>query len=192
MVVDTNGRLAFANSSAMELLSEGRVLKTGVGGFLAASTFKQTQEFRGLISSATMGDSIDSSSSGGFIKLTAHDGQSLLAMVAPLQHGVQQRMGLVNVWSSLDKYAVIFLADPNSRVRLPTEILIMQYNLTKTEAELALHVHEGGTLANYCDKNFVTLNTARTQLKAVFQKTGATRQGGLVALLNRFAVFSER
>lgn len=124
--------------------------------------------------------------------LTNREGQPMVALVTRLESGIRKQMGLVKSWAALNRYAAIFFADPNSRVRLPSELLILQYQLTKTEADLSLHLYEGGTLASYCDTHFVTLNTARTQLKAIFRKTGVKRQGELVAVLNRLMVFAER
>lgn len=192
MVVNTNGQLVYANSSAMSLLSAGSVLRVGMGGLLVASTPGQTQELRTLISASTNGDSIESASAGGFVMLTNREGQSMVALVTRLESGIRKRMGLVKSPTALNRYAAIFFADPNSRVRLPSELLILQYQLTKKEAELTLHLYEGGTLASYCETQFVTLNTARTQLKAIFRKTGVKRQGELVAVLNRLMVFAER
>lgn len=192
MVVDTNGRLAYANSNAMSLLSEGSVLRTGVGGLLVASTPDQTRELRKLISNSTDGDSIETTSAGGFVMFTNHEGHQMVALVTRLEGGIRKQMGLVNNSIPQNRYAAIFFADPSSRVRLPSELLILQYQLTKTEADLALHLYEGGTLASYCETHFVTLNTARTQLKAIFRKTGVRRQGELVAVLNRLRVFAER
>jgi len=191
IVVDTRGSVKFANSNAMDILSEGTVLKAGMGGFITASTFSQTQEIRGLITSSTRGDLTGAASSGGFMMLKTYDGNQMAAMVAPLARGIQKQMGLVEAWSMQKRYAVIFLADPSSQTHLPSELLVMQYKLTKTEATLALHINAGGTLADYCDIKCVTLNTARTQLKSIFHKTGVTRQGELVALLNRMTVFAE-
>lgn len=191
IVVDAIGRVKFANSSAMDVLSEGKVLKTGASDYIQTSTYNQTQELLGLITSSTCGDTIDASSSGGYMMLNTHNGKQMLAMIAPLGRGFQKQMGLVEAWSLQKKYAVIFLTDPNLQVRLPSELLMMQFGLTKTEAALAVHIHAGGAIADYCDIRYVTLNTARTQLKTIFHKTGVTRQGELVALLNRMTAFAE-
>ena len=42
----------------------------------------------------------------------------------------------------------------------------------------------GQSLEEYASAANVTLNTVRSQLKALFQKTGTKRQAELVALLN--------
>lgn len=192
IVVDANRKVIFTNSSASAMLSEFGVLRTGAGGSLMASTLDQTRELNNLISSASRDDHIGAGSSGGFMMLRSREGKQVAVMVSPLHRGLQKRMGLAETWSSQKKYAVIFMADPESAIRLPTELLILQYGLTKTEAELALHLHSGGTLSSYCDMKFVTMNTARSQLKSIFRKTGVVHQGGLVALLNRMTVLGER
>ena len=57
------------------------------------------------------------------------------------------------------------------------------YGLTAAEAALALALAAGGSLAEHAERRAVSIHTVRNQLRAVFQKTGTSRQGELVALL---------
>jgi DNA-binding CsgD family transcriptional regulator/PAS domain-containing protein len=57
------------------------------------------------------------------------------------------------------------------------------YGLTPAEARLAAELVGGASLAEAAAKAGIAYQTARTQLKAVFAKTGAHRQAELVALL---------
>lgn len=63
------------------------------------------------------------------------------------------------------------------------ENLIEMYHLTRSEARLALALGEGHTLAEAAAKLGVTVQTARTYSKRVFQKTGTRRQAELVRTL---------
>jgi DNA-binding CsgD family transcriptional regulator len=56
------------------------------------------------------------------------------------------------------------------------------YRLSRAEARLALHIVEGGDIASYAKSVGVRVGTARSQLKAVFAKTGVSRQAELVRL----------
>jgi DNA-binding CsgD family transcriptional regulator len=57
------------------------------------------------------------------------------------------------------------------------------FGLTPTEARLAAMLAKGASLEDFAVSRGVTINAARFLLKGVFAKTGASRQGELVALL---------
>jgi DNA-binding CsgD family transcriptional regulator len=57
------------------------------------------------------------------------------------------------------------------------------YDLTPTEANVAIAVTEGSTLRDIAARRRVVVETVRTQIKSVFEKTGVTRQSQLAALL---------
>jgi DNA-binding CsgD family transcriptional regulator len=59
------------------------------------------------------------------------------------------------------------------------------YGLTPTEANLALHIIDGGSVSSYAAAAGVTPGTARVQLKSVFAKLGISRQTELVKLGQR-------
>ena len=59
------------------------------------------------------------------------------------------------------------------------------WRLTATEARLAMHLADGGSIAGYAEIFQVTEGTVRSQLKAIFAKTGVNRQAALAALIPR-------
>jgi DNA-binding CsgD family transcriptional regulator len=66
------------------------------------------------------------------------------------------------------------------------ERLGQHYDLTASEALLALHIADGGDTGGYAAARQVSRNTVRNQLQAVFDKTGTRRQAELVRLLADF------
>ncbi|WP_453994382.1 helix-turn-helix transcriptional regulator [Bradyrhizobium guangdongense] len=68
----------------------------------------------------------------------------------------------------------------------PTAALQITLNLTTAEARLAAELASGEPLERVADKLSVTKETARTQLKSIFSKTGCRRQSELVAILAAF------
>ncbi len=58
-----------------------------------------------------------------------------------------------------------------------------RYRLTPAEARLAQALSGGEALAEAASRFAITAATARSQLKAIFAKTGATRQADLVRLV---------
>ena len=59
------------------------------------------------------------------------------------------------------------------------------YGLSPAEAEVALAIARGQDLAAIAAARQTSLLTVRSQLKAIFRKTGVTSQARLVALLLR-------
>lgn len=64
-----------------------------------------------------------------------------------------------------------------------TERLRDRYGLTESEARLAAHIADGGSLPDYAAARGISRNTARNQLQQVFEKTDTQRQAQLVKLL---------
>jgi DNA-binding CsgD family transcriptional regulator len=84
--------------------------------------------------------------------------------------------------------AVLMLVDPDEH-RQPAEPILQQaFGLTPAEARIAIALAAGGDLTEIARSSQIAIGTARTQLKAIFAKTGTHRQGELVALLGRFAM----
>lgn len=79
--------------------------------------------------------------------------------------------------------AICFIHDPLTS-RAPGEQLLRTfYRLTPAEARLACKLVSSGTLSHAADALQISINTAKTQLKTVFSKTGAANQSELVRLL---------
>lgn len=68
---------------------------------------------------------------------------------------------------------------------MPPHFLQQLFALTPTEATLARWLMTGRSINEYADERGVSIQTARTQLKAVLSKTGMRRQAELVAYLAR-------
>ena len=83
--------------------------------------------------------------------------------------------------------AMLMIDDPNAEKRLPQEIVTTLFDLTPTEATLLTALSEGRTLREYCNDHRVSYNTARTHLRAVFAKTGSSKQSDLVRLMGGLA-----
>jgi DNA-binding CsgD family transcriptional regulator len=79
--------------------------------------------------------------------------------------------------------AIGFLSDPDDNPTLPKDMLRALYGLTQSEAHLAAEIAAGVSLYEAADSARVSRETARSQLKAVFQKTGAHRQSELMRLI---------
>jgi DNA-binding CsgD family transcriptional regulator/PAS domain-containing protein len=78
---------------------------------------------------------------------------------------------------------LISIADPDINIRLSCHSLQQAYNLSKSEANVAIELANGLTLEKISKQNQVSIETVRSQLKSIFMKTGKNRQADLVRLL---------
>ena len=63
------------------------------------------------------------------------------------------------------------------------DLLQCHFSLAPAEARLALHLVAGETLRSAAVKLSITYETARSQLKRIFNKTGTCRQAELVIVI---------
>ena len=87
------------------------------------------------------------------------------------------------VSAPLRRTAVVILRDPAQPATLPPGDLAALFGLTAAEARLATRLADGEGLDEAALALGVTRNTARSQLQAIFAKTGVNRQGDLVRVL---------
>lgn len=79
--------------------------------------------------------------------------------------------------------AIGILQDPMDRVALDRELLASLYDLTPAETRVAELLSQGFSPAAVAADLGITINTVRTHLKRIFEKTGIGRQSELVRLL---------
>lgn len=79
----------------------------------------------------------------------------------------------------------VFLSDPELGIEPAGDVLARLYHLTPAEARLAGELLQGRTLEESAEQLGVTVHTARTHLRRVFEKTDTRRQSELVLLLLR-------
>lgn len=81
--------------------------------------------------------------------------------------------------------AVIFFSDLAVPLTIEEEFCHDIFGLTPAEARLAATIAQGRDLRNYAKTSGVSIETARTRLKAVFAKTDTRRQAELAVLIGR-------
>lgn len=79
--------------------------------------------------------------------------------------------------------AMLLLYQANARIELDPFIVAGVFGLTPAEARVAVAMAEGRTIEAVAAHHSVSVNTVRTQLRSVFEKTGTSRQVELVGLL---------
>jgi DNA-binding CsgD family transcriptional regulator len=81
--------------------------------------------------------------------------------------------------------AVVIFADPERKLESPPELLKRLYGLTAREAAVAALLLQGVDLREAAGQLRVSMHTARTHLRVIFEKTDTHRQAELVHLLLR-------
>ena len=109
------------------------------------------------------------------VALPRATGRPLLAYPARLSNSTANALA--------DCQAMVILIDPDSRPPTPETNLRTVFRLTQAEARLATHLARGESLENVADQFGIGKETARSQLKSIFAKTGVHRQAELVAVL---------
>ena len=119
-------------------------------------------------------------SAGGALRLagTAADAEPVVLVVTPLRP--VPRPGVL---SGPSYCAAVFLGSAQERRAIDQQVLHSLYGLTPAEARLAVELANGRDLDAVSEEFSITKHTARTQLKAIFHKTGCRRQAELVKLL---------
>lgn len=81
-------------------------------------------------------------------------------------------------------YNMVFIFDPDRPLSSHSvEFLKQHFELTPAEARLAKLIAEGERLDSIANRLGISVHTARTHLKRVFEKTGVERQAELVQLM---------
>lgn len=83
--------------------------------------------------------------------------------------------------------AVLVLNDLEGTATVNPDMLGKVFELTPAQANLAGKLATGSSMETAAAELGVTVETARSHLKAIFNRTGTHRQGELVALLNRLS-----
>jgi DNA-binding CsgD family transcriptional regulator len=171
IAVDAQATLLFANSTAERLLGAGLGL-TCRQGCLGATDPTKESELRRLIQQAGLAALGRLSEAGGVLALPRIEGRPLSLLVCPLRpHALT--LGPTPA-------ALIIFGDPDASPSTSTQALIELYGLTLAEARLMAALVDGERLEHYADRQGISVNTARTQSKQIFAKTGHGRQADLI------------
>ena len=168
IMVDSNGRVLDCSAAAAVLLESGRVLKQRGQSQLAAVSNEETVRLRELIASATAGRS------GGVMRLAGH----WLLQVIP--SGVAQQ----NPFDPrFDHCALVFVTSPQQPTSLDWRRVQLALDCTRAEAEVATDLGSGMAPNKIAIKRKVSLNTVRTQIRILLERTGLHRIVELVSFL---------
>jgi DNA-binding CsgD family transcriptional regulator len=172
MIVSHGAKLVYANGAAEDLLRSGQNLKVRNGQVESAySAF--AGGFRAALDRACSDNDSEIGNFGNGIPLPSREGETAVCYVLPLGKSDHRR-------SLGPGHAAVFISAAGSNMPPSQEILSALSGLTSRESRIALMIADGSTPADAAGKLGVTMNTMRTHLSRIFDKTGANSQPALV------------
>ncbi len=173
-VVDAGGKVIHMNESAKAITRADNGLRV-VTGRLHACLAEDSLALRALLQRTARRGDLQGRGGAMPISRPGRD-KPLSVIVTPLRHQPEAP-------SNGEPVGVLFVSDPENGQQTPDGHLMDLFGLTRSEAMLTLALLEGRGLDWAARHAGMSVNTARTHLKRVFEKTGTHRQAELVRLI---------
>ncbi|CAB3799878.1 hypothetical protein LMG28688_05047 [Paraburkholderia caffeinitolerans] len=177
ITLDESGVIIDANAVGNEILGDGDGLRMA-RGMIEATDGQENRKLQRLIRMAVMGHHAAAAAIVEAMPITrSHDRPRL---------GLLVRTVLLSDWSEDNKRrpaVTLFLRDPDRKPQGAQEMLRKLFDLTPAESAIALLLMNGLTLEEAAEESAISKNTARSHLRSIFAKTGATRQATLIRIL---------
>jgi DNA-binding CsgD family transcriptional regulator len=169
------GRVLTTNRAADDIL-RARDGLTCEGGYLRAATPALTNHLRAAIGAAVRARGAVATDPGTTVSLPKVLGRPLSVVVAPLP---SRRAALVDD----EAVAVVFVTDPDRAPAPDVGTVRAVFGLTPAEAELVGCLARGLSLEQSARELGLSVETLRSRLKTIFQKTDTHRQADLIRLV---------
>jgi DNA-binding CsgD family transcriptional regulator len=170
VVVDCLRRVRLANTQAAKAMASSRWLSL-IGQRLACTQADLDDRLKALVKSACSRRAV-----GGAMCVPASQaGKRWLISVVP----IAQSHALAS--AAVEPLALIAIGPPAGPGE-PSHVFRLMFGLTRMEAELMRVLAGGASVAECAEQRSVSVATIRTQLRSLFEKTGATSQSRLVRL----------
>jgi DNA-binding CsgD family transcriptional regulator/PAS domain-containing protein len=177
IILDEHGKILQTNQLAEELLCACDGFRRDGGGRLGTSFAPETRQLQRLIKEAIVRSTQPQPSIIEAMSLTRPSGCGSLGVVV---HSVP-----MSEWSEGNRRpaVAVFIRDAERQTQAPQDLLYQLFSLTPAETALAMQLVNGLSLDEAAEVLNVKRNTARAHLRAIFSKTGVTRQTELVRML---------
>jgi DNA-binding CsgD family transcriptional regulator len=171
-VVEADARVIFANAVAQRNLQPGASLRLH-HGCLRLRHPAQQRRFEKTVRDAALTSVGQGTSAGGFIAVPRPEGPALSLLISPYRVSLSER-------AYPRPAALLIFADPDTSGDAPERVLAQMFGLAPAEARLVSALVAGQTMADYADAVGISTNTAKTQMRQIFYKTGYHRQTDVI------------
>ncbi|QQX89149.1 LuxR family transcriptional regulator (plasmid) [Cupriavidus necator] len=173
VILDDTGQILTTNGMADALLAERDGLMA-CNGQLMVDSAQENRKLQALIRQAmTLRDSVQPGIPIG-LSVSRRGGHARLGLLV--------RPVAAPKWAQRPRQpaVAVFIRDPDQKAPASADLLRDMYEFTRAEASLVLLLTQGLSLDEAAQELDIRRNTARAHLRAVFSKTGVTRQAALV------------
>jgi DNA-binding CsgD family transcriptional regulator len=171
IVTDQDCRILFANSAAERSLRDAVVL-TASQGQLRTQDPRRGGSLRRAIADAAATSGGTGTSAGDLVNIPRESGAPLVLLVSPLR--------AANIGFGPSRPAALVLFSTSEEAAVSEPRLADAYGLTPAEARLLSALVAGHGLTDYASGSGISINTAKTHMRNVFQKMGHNRQVDVV------------
>ena len=176
IILDEKGNLINTNAMASALLSDGDGLSLR-GKRLHIEGRNTNRELQAALASVIGAQQSGETSLVKALRVPRPGGRSALGLVV--------RPVPMSEWSEgqVGSCVAVFISDPDQRDSASQQTLGELFSLTPAEANVAILLARGLSLAEVSEAQNISPHTARAQLKSIFAKTGVSRQAELVRMV---------
>lgn len=187
-LVDADRNVVFSNPAAQEILDEGVILRQQSNKLVfrearVSLDFAISMRNMALVQFHTEAP-VSERNDRRSIKLKIKESGEVAVMTL-----IAMRPEATNGAFGSAPLALATIYEPGRIAEPDPFLLAATFNLTPAEARVAARLCAGDALKHIAKENKLSLNTVRTQLRSVFEKTGTNRQADLVRLLITAAMF---
>lgn len=176
------GALSAIGYGLITIGAGGRVIHCNRAGEAVLARGDGLQVRSGILTCRSAGD--QKSLSAAIERALARQGGEASALRVARARGGHYELSLVSVQAGLaGRQVLLTVTDPDSQdVSLAARLRTL-YRLSAAEAEIAIRISEGASLADLSEERSTAIGTIRNQTKAVAEKLGCGRQAEIVALV---------
>jgi pimeloyl-ACP methyl ester carboxylesterase/DNA-binding CsgD family transcriptional regulator len=189
-MVDERGNLIYANREFLDQLNWNGLLRLADGVLEFRSQTEPGASLKALVKEALDAENgqpvfskIGKDATGNSVSLFISRGPSRASNHSSNQSPNHSQNHDTDDGPQYGQTRLLICIAQRSRRELSVDGLISYYALTPAEARLTQKLVSGLTLDTYATEQGISLSTVKTQLKAVFSKTGVNRQAELIAAL---------
>lgn len=176
LIVDSNYKVCFSSRTADTMLAANDGLSVQRGE-LQAEHYAPARRLQSALAQALGAARGEVMQSEDTVTVKRHTGRrDFELLVAPLP---ADRLEIF----PRQPAALVILSDPEQSQPLPWKLVQQLYGLSPAESRLSVALAKGWPLKDYAKRTEISVETARSQLKAAMSKTQTHRQVELIRLL---------